>query len=156
MANSSDTNMFTLQKFINQINSVWSRVVIDSNEILRNCTSEEVLIGLPPIPHNSHSASITEMKGHTAPTAGVMVWGVIAYNKRSPLVLISGTMTAQWYVHDILQPHVLSLMQRLPGAIFQQDNASHGKCITRLSPLCYYPSLVCLIPRFVFNRAYLG
>ncbi|GFT30074.1 transposable element Tcb2 transposase [Trichonephila clavipes] len=38
-------------------------------------------------------------------------------------ILIRGTMTAQWYVHDILQPHVLPLMQRLPGAIFQQDNA---------------------------------
>ncbi|GFV57625.1 transposable element Tcb2 transposase [Trichonephila clavipes] len=32
-------------------------------------------------------------------------------------------MADQWYVHDILQPHVLPLMQRLPGAIFQQDNA---------------------------------
>ncbi|GFT16609.1 transposable element Tcb2 transposase [Trichonephila clavipes] len=32
-------------------------------------------------------------------------------------------MTAQWYVHDILQPHVLPLIQRLPGAIFQQDTA---------------------------------
>ncbi|GFW17250.1 transposable element Tcb2 transposase [Trichonephila clavipes] len=32
-------------------------------------------------------------------------------------------MAAQWFVHDILQPHVLPLMQRLPGAIFQQDNA---------------------------------
>ncbi|GFY20200.1 uncharacterized protein TNCV_208321 [Trichonephila clavipes] len=32
-------------------------------------------------------------------------------------------MTAQRYVHDILQPHVLPLMQRLPGALFQQDNA---------------------------------
>ncbi|GFU95700.1 l-Fucosyltransferase [Trichonephila clavipes] len=32
-------------------------------------------------------------------------------------------MTAQWYVHDILQPHVLPLMQRFPGAIIQQDNA---------------------------------
>ncbi|GFV69783.1 transposable element Tcb1 transposase [Trichonephila clavipes] len=52
-----------------------------------------------------------------------MVWGAIAYNTRSPLVLIRGTMTAQRYVHDILQPHVLSLMQQLPGAIFQQDNA---------------------------------
>ncbi|GFW53969.1 transposable element Tcb2 transposase [Trichonephila clavipes] len=60
---------------------------------------------------------------HTAPTAGVMVWGAIAYNTRSSLVLIRGTMTAQWYVHDILQSHVLPLMQRLPGAIFQQDNA---------------------------------
>ncbi|GFU17351.1 hypothetical protein TNCV_4239611 [Trichonephila clavipes] len=31
-------------------------------------------------------------------------------------------MTSQPYVHDIMQPHVLSLMSRLPGAIFQQDN----------------------------------
>ncbi|GFX98749.1 transposable element Tcb2 transposase [Trichonephila clavipes] len=30
--------------------------------------------------------------------------------------------TAQWYVDAVLQPHVLPLMQRLPGAIFQQDN----------------------------------
>ncbi|GFW39793.1 transposable element Tcb2 transposase [Trichonephila clavipes] len=63
------------------------------------------------------------LEQHTAPTAGVMVWGAIAYNTRSPLVLICGTMTAQRYVHDILQPHVLPLMQRLPGSIFQQDNA---------------------------------
>ncbi|PRD24829.1 UNVERIFIED_CONTAM: hypothetical protein NCL1_42646 [Trichonephila clavipes] len=34
-----------------------------------------------------------------------MVWGAIAYNTRSSLVLILGTMTAQQYVHDILQPH---------------------------------------------------
>ncbi|GFU69981.1 transposable element Tcb2 transposase [Trichonephila clavipes] len=63
------------------------------------------------------------LQHHTASTAGVMISGAIAYNTRSPLVLICGTMTAQRYVHDILQPHVLSLMQRLPGAIFQQDNA---------------------------------
>ncbi|GFU67659.1 transposable element Tcb2 transposase [Trichonephila clavipes] len=44
---------------------------------------------------------------HTAPTAGVMVWGAIAYNTRSSLVLILRTMTTQRYVHDIQQPHVL-------------------------------------------------
>ncbi|GFX23242.1 transposable element Tcb1 transposase [Trichonephila clavipes] len=60
---------------------------------------------------------------HTTPIAGVMVWGAIAYNTRSPLVLIRGTMTAQRYVRDILQLNVLPLMQRLPGAIFQQDKA---------------------------------
>ncbi|GFV56207.1 l-Fucosyltransferase [Trichonephila clavipes] len=32
-------------------------------------------------------------------------------------------MTAQWYAHDIQQRHVLPLMQRLSGAIFQQHNA---------------------------------
>ncbi|GFW05597.1 transposable element Tcb2 transposase [Trichonephila clavipes] len=36
------------------------------------------------------------LQRHTAPTAGVMVWGAIAYNARSlsPLVLTRGTMTA--------------------------------------------------------------
>ncbi|GFU89864.1 transposable element Tcb2 transposase [Trichonephila clavipes] len=63
------------------------------------------------------------LQRHTAPTAGVMSWGAIAYNARLPLVLIRGTMTAQRYVPDILQPHVLPLMQRLLGAVFQQDNA---------------------------------
>ncbi|GFY22256.1 transposable element Tcb2 transposase [Trichonephila clavipes] len=63
------------------------------------------------------------LERHTAPTAGVMVLGVFAYNKRSTLVLIHGTMTAKRYVHDILKPHVFPLIQRLPGAIFQQDNA---------------------------------
>ncbi|GFV27437.1 transposable element Tcb2 transposase [Trichonephila clavipes] len=51
-----------------------------------------------------------------------MVCGAIAYNIRSPLVLIRGTMTAQRNVHDILQPHLLSFMQRLPGTIFEQVN----------------------------------
>ncbi|GFV33354.1 transposable element Tcb2 transposase [Trichonephila clavipes] len=51
-------------------------------------------------------------------------------------------MAAQWYVHDILQPHVLPLMQRLRGAIFQQKkcSTSHGKGVTRLSPQCCDPS----------------
>ncbi|GFX27650.1 uncharacterized protein TNCV_107481 [Trichonephila clavipes] len=53
-----------------------------------------------------------------------------------------------------LQPHVLPLMQRLPGAIFQQDNSRPHT--TRLSPHCYYPSLACPIPRFVSNQSYLG
>ncbi|GFU44917.1 transposable element Tcb2 transposase [Trichonephila clavipes] len=48
--------------------------------------------------------------------------GAITYNTRSPLILIRATTTAQQYVPDILQPHVLPLMQQLPGAIFQQDN----------------------------------
>ncbi|GFW16964.1 transposable element Tcb2 transposase [Trichonephila clavipes] len=32
-------------------------------------------------------------------------------------------MAAQRYVHDILQTHVMALMQGLPGSIYQQDNA---------------------------------
>ncbi|GFU62344.1 transposable element Tcb1 transposase [Trichonephila clavipes] len=83
-----------------------------------------------------------------------MVWGAIAYNARSPLELIRGTMKAQRYVHDILQPHVLPLLPLAPST--RQCLASHGKGVTGLSPHCYYPSLAYPIPRFVYNRAYLG
>ncbi|GFW22995.1 transposable element Tcb2 transposase [Trichonephila clavipes] len=41
----------------------------------------------------------------------------------SPNEDICGAVAVRWYVHNILQPHVFPLMQRLPGAIFQQDNA---------------------------------
>ncbi|GFV89184.1 l-Fucosyltransferase [Trichonephila clavipes] len=43
-------------------------------------------------------------------------------------------MTAQQYIHDILQPHVLPLIQRLPGAIFQQDNYQPHKA--KVSQVC--------------------
>ncbi|GFU84836.1 transposable element Tcb1 transposase [Trichonephila clavipes] len=51
-----------------------------------------------------------------------MVWGAIAYNTRSPLVLIHDSFKAQRYVYNILQPYVLPLMQQLPRAILYQDN----------------------------------
>ncbi|GFV72667.1 DDE_3 domain-containing protein [Trichonephila clavipes] len=60
---------------------------------------------------------------HTARTAGVMVWGTIAYDSRSSLIVMCGTLTGQSYVDDILRPHVGPFLNGLPGAIFQQDNA---------------------------------
>ncbi|GFU83183.1 transposable element Tcb1 transposase [Trichonephila clavipes] len=60
---------------------------------------------------------------HTARTAGVMVWGPIAYDRRSTLIMMCGTLTGQCYVDDILRPHVRPFLNGLPGAIFQQDNA---------------------------------
>ncbi|GFT58190.1 transposable element Tcb1 transposase [Trichonephila clavipes] len=51
-----------------------------------------------------------------------MVWGAITYNTWSPLLLIRGIMAAQWCIHDILNLHVLPLMQQLTGALFHQDN----------------------------------
>lgn len=59
----------------------------------------------------------------TAPSAGVLVWGAISFDSRSPLVVTRGTLTAQRYVQDILRPHVMPLMAELSEAIFQQDNA---------------------------------
>ncbi|GFU28903.1 transposable element Tc1 transposase [Trichonephila clavipes] len=60
---------------------------------------------------------------HTARTAGVMVWGAIAYDSRSTLIVMRGTLTGQRYVDDILRLHVGSFLNGHPGAIFQQDNA---------------------------------
>ncbi|GFT58409.1 hypothetical protein TNCV_2119081 [Trichonephila clavipes] len=34
-----------------------------------------------------------------------MVWGATAYDSRSPLIVMRGTLMGQRYVDDILQPH---------------------------------------------------
>ncbi|GFW74776.1 transposable element Tcb2 transposase [Trichonephila clavipes] len=60
---------------------------------------------------------------HTARTAGVMVWGAIAYESRSSLIVISGTLTGQGYVDDILRPQVGPFLNGLPGALFHQENS---------------------------------
>ncbi|GFT75085.1 transposable element Tcb2 transposase [Trichonephila clavipes] len=99
----------------------WNQVVFsDESRFNLNSDDNRVLVWRPRGKRLNPAFALQRL---TAPTAGVMVWDVIAYSTRSHLVLIRGTMTAQRYVHDILQPHVLPLMQRLPGPIFQQDNA---------------------------------
>ncbi|GFY15616.1 transposable element Tc1 transposase [Trichonephila clavipes] len=55
---------------------------------------------------------------HTARTASVMVWGDIACDSRSTLIVMRGTLTGQRYVDDILRPHVGPFLNGLPGAIF--------------------------------------
>ncbi|GFW87845.1 transposable element Tcb2 transposase [Trichonephila clavipes] len=52
-----------------------------------------------------------------------MIWGGIAYDSWSTLIVMRGTLTGQRYVDDILRPHVGPFLNGLPGAIFQQDNA---------------------------------
>ncbi|GFV38979.1 uncharacterized protein TNCV_965451 [Trichonephila clavipes] len=73
--------------------------------------------------------------------------GDIAYNTRSTLVLIRGTMIVQRYVHDILQPRVTT-HATAPRSHFstRQCSASHGKGVTRPSPHYYYPSLASRSP----------
>ncbi|GFX21346.1 transposable element Tcb2 transposase [Trichonephila clavipes] len=74
-------------------------------------------------PRGERLNPVFALQRHTAATAGVKVWGAIVYNTQSSPVLIRGTMIAQRYVHDILQPHVLPLMPWIPGAYFKQNNA---------------------------------
>ncbi|GFV40573.1 transposable element Tc1 transposase [Trichonephila clavipes] len=56
-------------------------------------------------------------------TVGVKVWGAIAYDSRSTLIMMRETLTGQRYVDDVLRPHVGPFLNGLPGAILQQDNA---------------------------------
>lgn len=99
----------------------WNRVVF-SDESKYSMASDDGRVRVWRLPGQRLNPAFF-VERHTSPTAGVMVWGAIAYDSRSPLVVIRGTITAQRYVQDILQPHVLPLMAGLPGAIFQQDNA---------------------------------
>ncbi|UYV84076.1 Transposase [Cordylochernes scorpioides] len=69
----------------------------------------------------SNPAAIVERP--TVRQRGIMVWGAIAYDSRSPLLRIQGTMTAQRYVDDVLRPVTLPYLQGVPNAIYQQDNA---------------------------------
>ncbi|UYV79031.1 hypothetical protein LAZ67_17000790 [Cordylochernes scorpioides] len=69
----------------------------------------------------SNPAAIVERP--TVRQRGIMVWGAIAYDSRSPLLCIQGTMTAQRYVDDVLRPVTLPYLQGVPNALYQQDNA---------------------------------
>ncbi|GFS96679.1 transposable element Tcb1 transposase [Trichonephila clavipes] len=62
------------------------------------------------------------MHRHTGPAPGIMVWGGIGYNSRTPLVRIAGTLNSQSYISEVLEPVVLPYFQGLATAIFQQDN----------------------------------
>ncbi|UYV68766.1 hypothetical protein LAZ67_6000748 [Cordylochernes scorpioides] len=69
----------------------------------------------------SNPAAIVERP--TVRQRGIMVWGAIAYDSRSPLLRIQGTMTAQRYVDNVLRPVTLPYLQGVPNALYQQDNA---------------------------------
>ncbi|GFU63378.1 uncharacterized protein TNCV_44241 [Trichonephila clavipes] len=60
---------------------------------------------------------------HTNPTAGMMIYGDIAYDTNSPFILIHATLTVQRYVYDFIQSHLLLSTSRLSGATFQQSYA---------------------------------
>ncbi|GFV57014.1 transposable element Tcb2 transposase [Trichonephila clavipes] len=104
--------------------------IVYSDESRFNLSSDDnrVRVGRPL---GERLNSAFALQRHTAPTAGVIVWSAITYNTRLLLLLTRDTKAAQWYVHDILKPHVLPLMQRLPGAIFKQCFFSYGKGFTR-------------------------
>ncbi|GFW38363.1 transposable element Tcb1 transposase [Trichonephila clavipes] len=54
----------------------------------------------------------------------VLCFGIgIRFHCRTTLVRIADTLNSQRYMSEMLEPEVLPYIQRLPSAIFQQDNA---------------------------------
>ncbi|GFW95970.1 transposable element Tcb1 transposase [Trichonephila clavipes] len=78
------------------------------------------------------------MHHHTGPAPGIMVWGGIGYHSRTSLVRIAGILNSQRYISEVLEPVVLSYLQGLATAIFQQDNAR--------------PHLTRIVQRFFVNH----
>ncbi|GFX47014.1 transposable element Tcb2 transposase [Trichonephila clavipes] len=71
----------------------WKQVIV-SDESRFNLSSDGNRVRVW-IPRGERLNPAFDLQQHTTPTAGVMLWGAIAYNIISPLVLIRGTMTAQ-------------------------------------------------------------
>ncbi|GFU08460.1 transposable element Tc1 transposase [Trichonephila clavipes] len=78
---------------------------------------------------------------HTNPQIGVIVWGVISFDSRTPLVVNRGTLTAKWYVDDILRTVLLPLLLQYPDLIFQQDNAKQHTARVTLNCLTAFQTL---------------
>ncbi|UYV71319.1 hypothetical protein LAZ67_8002616 [Cordylochernes scorpioides] len=99
----------------------WHRVVFsDESRFCLSSDSRRVRVWCRR-GERSNPAAIVERP--TVRQRGIMVWGAIAYDSRSPLLRIQGTMTAQRYVDDVLRPVTLPYLQRVPNALYQQDNA---------------------------------
>ncbi|GFU69056.1 transposable element Tcb2 transposase [Trichonephila clavipes] len=116
----SDSFNDTSRLVPSQINVECHRLAIDESRFVFGTDDNRVRVWSRP--GERYNSPHTVLR-HTARTAGVMVWGAIAYDSRSTLIVMHGTLTGQRYVDDILRPHVGPFLNGHPGAIFQQDNA---------------------------------
>ncbi|GFV64857.1 transposable element Tcb2 transposase [Trichonephila clavipes] len=83
--------------------------------------------------------------------------GAIAYDSRSTLIVMRGTLTGQRYVDDILRLHVGPFLNGLPGAIFQQYNARpHTARVAQDFLRHFQTSMAGPLSRFVPCRARMG
>lgn len=74
----------------------------------------------------------------------VMMWAAIFHTGRTDLVHVNGTLTAQRYCDEILQPHIVPIMQN-NGRIFQHDNARPHTA--RLTTPLLQTNNITLLPR---------
>ncbi|GFW84614.1 transposable element Tcb2 transposase [Trichonephila clavipes] len=95
---------------------------------------------------------------HTAGTAVVMVWRALAYDSRSTLIVMRGTLTVQRYVDDILRPHVGPFLNGLPGHFSGKIMLVHIEqdLLARIPTSFSDSSMAGPLPRFVPCRARVG
>ncbi|GFX56380.1 transposable element Tcb1 transposase [Trichonephila clavipes] len=107
-------------------------------------------------PHGERLNSAFDLQRHTAPTAGLIVLGVIAYHTRSPLVLIHGTMTAQCITMAFCNRMCCPSCNGSQEPFFNKTmiDFSRQRCHRAVSAL-YCSTFAFPIPIFVSNRAYL-
>ncbi|UYV61709.1 hypothetical protein LAZ67_1006079 [Cordylochernes scorpioides] len=97
----------------------WHRVVFsDESRFCLSSDSRRVRVWRQR-GERSNPAAIVERP--TVRQCGIMVWGAIAYDSRSPLLRIQGTMTAQRYVDDVLPPVTLPYLQGREWRAIPQD-----------------------------------
>ncbi|UYV66550.1 Transposase [Cordylochernes scorpioides] len=99
----------------------WHRVVFSDESLF--CLSSDSRRVRVWRRHGERSNPAAIVERPTVRQCGIMVWGAFAYDSRSPLFRIQGTMTAQRYVDDVLRPVTLPYLQGVPNALYQQDNA---------------------------------
>ncbi|GFV41100.1 transposable element Tcb2 transposase [Trichonephila clavipes] len=99
----------------------WQKIVF-SDESQFVLGTDNYRIRVWRCPGEWYNSSHTALR-HTARTAAVMIWGPIAYDSLTTLIVIRGTLTGQRYVDDILRPHVGPFLNGIPGSLFQYDNA---------------------------------
>ena len=123
----------------NRMSFFWLTVIRDSIDYLNCYRATWVGMGInsdtgrknlppPPSPQN-------------VPKQGTLVLGL---NSQTPLIVISGTLTAQRYDDDFLQPVMLPLLLRYSGLIFQLNYSR--PLTTRIATNCHqaFPTLSCL------------
>ncbi|GFX51635.1 uncharacterized protein TNCV_5013381 [Trichonephila clavipes] len=84
-------------------------------------------------------------------TPGVMVWDVISYHGRYYLLRIEGNFNNNRYIREVLQPEVVSFLQGIHGAVFQQGNARPDAARTVRPNACnvFLGLLICRIRRLL-------
>ncbi|GFU39093.1 transposable element Tcb2 transposase [Trichonephila clavipes] len=97
----------------------WQKVVFsDESRFVLGTDDNRVRVWRHP--GERYNSPHTVLRLLSARTAIVMVWGAIAYDRRSTLIVMRGTLTGQRYVDDILRSHVGPFVMVLQGQFFSK------------------------------------